>query len=89
MWRRVVLVWTDVSEEYIASIFRVEKSVSEEPEWAGSYVFTLVPRSRIFLPWRWRRYIFPKRQYTQELQGATSQETAFFIRIIPLSYFEC
>jgi hypothetical protein len=37
MWRRVVLVWTDVSEERIASIFRVEKSASEEQEWEGSY----------------------------------------------------
>jgi hypothetical protein len=35
MWRRVELVWTDVSEERIASIFRVEKSASEEPAWAG------------------------------------------------------
>jgi hypothetical protein len=32
MWRRVGLVWTDVSEERIASILRVEKSAS----WAGS-----------------------------------------------------
>jgi hypothetical protein len=30
MWRRD-LVWTDVSEERIAFIFRVEKSASEEP----------------------------------------------------------
>jgi hypothetical protein len=30
MWRRVDLVRTDVSEERIASIFRVEKSVTEE-----------------------------------------------------------
>jgi hypothetical protein len=35
MWGRVDFVWTDVSEERIASIFRVEKSVSEEPAWAG------------------------------------------------------
>jgi hypothetical protein len=35
MWLRVNLVWTDISEERIASIFRVEKSASEEPEWAG------------------------------------------------------
>jgi hypothetical protein len=28
MWRRVDLVWTEVSEERIASIFRVEKSTS-------------------------------------------------------------
>jgi hypothetical protein len=34
MWRRVDLVWTDVSEVRIASIFRVEKSASEEPAWA-------------------------------------------------------
>jgi hypothetical protein len=31
MWRRVDLVWTDASEERIASIFRVEKSASEKP----------------------------------------------------------
>jgi hypothetical protein len=35
MWRCVDLVWTDVSEERIASIFRVEKSASDEPAWAG------------------------------------------------------
>jgi hypothetical protein len=40
MWHRVVLVWTDVLEERIASIFRVEKSASEEPAWAGSCRFT-------------------------------------------------
>jgi hypothetical protein len=31
MWRRVDLVWTDVSEERIAPTFRVEQSASEEP----------------------------------------------------------
>jgi hypothetical protein len=30
MWRRVDLVRTDVSEERVASIFRVEKHVSEK-----------------------------------------------------------
>jgi hypothetical protein len=35
MWRRVDLVRTHVSEERIASIFRVEKSASKEPVWAG------------------------------------------------------
>jgi hypothetical protein len=35
MWRCVDLVWTDVSEERIASIFRVEKSASEEPARSG------------------------------------------------------
>jgi hypothetical protein len=37
MWRHVDLVWTDVPEEYIAFIFRVEKSASEEPASAGGY----------------------------------------------------
>jgi hypothetical protein len=37
MWCRVDPVkWTDVSEERIASIFRVQKSASEELAWAGS-----------------------------------------------------
>jgi hypothetical protein len=35
MWRRVDIVWTNVSEERIVSIFRVEKSASEVPTWAG------------------------------------------------------
>jgi hypothetical protein len=35
MWHCVGLVLTDVSEERIASIFRVEKSASEEPVWPG------------------------------------------------------
>jgi hypothetical protein len=36
MWRSVIFVWTDVSEDRIASIFRVEESASEEPAWASS-----------------------------------------------------
>jgi hypothetical protein len=35
MWRRVDLVWTDVSEEHIASIFKEETSESKEQAWAG------------------------------------------------------
>jgi hypothetical protein len=44
-----------------------------------SHLLTLVPRSRIFLPWRWRRYVPPKCRLTQDLHGATSQKTTFFI----------
>jgi hypothetical protein len=48
MWHCVDLVWSDVSEKRIASIFRVEKSVSKEPEWAvRSHLLILVRRSRI------------------------------------------
>jgi hypothetical protein len=61
MWLRVGVVWTDVSEERIASIFRVEKS-------------SLVD----FLPWRGKRYVTSKRQFTQDLHGATSQKAEFF-----------
>jgi hypothetical protein len=43
-----------------------------------SHLLTLVPRSRIFLPWRWRRYVPPKRRFTQDVHGAISQKTAFF-----------
>jgi hypothetical protein len=34
---------------------------------------------RIFLSWRCRRYVPPKRRFTQDLHGATSQKAAFFI----------
>jgi hypothetical protein len=44
------------------------------------YLLTLVLRSRIFLPWRWRRYDPPKRRFNRLLlHGATPQKTAFFI----------
>jgi hypothetical protein len=56
------------------------KIASEKPAWADDYILlTLVPRSRIFLPWRLRRYVPPKRRFTHHLHGATSQKTAFFI----------
>jgi hypothetical protein len=35
MWRRVDIVWTNVSDDRIASTFWVEKSASKEPAWAG------------------------------------------------------
>jgi hypothetical protein len=66
MRRRVDLVRTDVSEERIA---------------VCSHLLTLVPRSRILLPWRWRWYVLPKRRFTQHLHGTTSQMTAFFTSI--------
>jgi hypothetical protein len=44
-----------------------------------SHLLTFFPRSRIFLPWRWRRYVPPKRRITQNLHGITSQKTVFFI----------
>jgi hypothetical protein len=36
MWSRMDPVWIDVSGKRIASIFRVEKSASEEPARAGT-----------------------------------------------------
>jgi hypothetical protein len=44
-----------------------------------SHLLTLVHRSRVFLPLRWRRYVPPKRRLTQDLHSATSQKTIFFI----------
>jgi hypothetical protein len=65
VWDRVDFVWGDVSEESIASIFRVEKSASEEPASEGGCIL--------------QRYVPPKRRFTQDLHDATSQKTAFFI----------
>jgi hypothetical protein len=47
MWRCVDLVWTDVSEARIASIFRVEKSASEDPAAAHNSRWVL-PRGFIY-----------------------------------------
>jgi hypothetical protein len=46
---------------------------------ADCHMLTLVSRSWMFLPWRWRRNVLPKRRFTQHLHGATSQKTAFFM----------
>jgi hypothetical protein len=46
MWRRVGILLIDVSEERIASIFRVEE-IHELPAHAGSSLVDL-------LPWRWK-----------------------------------
>jgi hypothetical protein len=48
------------------------KNPVQPPAHAGS-------RSRIYLPWIWRRYVPPKRRLTQDLHSATSQKTTFFI----------
>jgi hypothetical protein len=92
MWRRVVLVRTDVSEERIASIFRVEKSLSEKPASASSCRLSL---SRLSIEsaatcslWFLARgffYLedggdtFLRNVGSQELHGARSDKTSFFI----------
>jgi hypothetical protein len=57
---------TDVSEERLASIYRVE-----EITWARKRVF--------LLPWRWRWHVPPKRRFITNPHSATSQKTVFFI----------
>jgi hypothetical protein len=42
-------------------------------------VFWNVAPCRYFVNRRWRRYVPPKRQLTQDLHGAASQNTVFFI----------
>jgi hypothetical protein len=37
----------------------------------------VLPRSRIFLPWRWRRYVPPKHLFTQDLHGVTLQQAVY------------
>jgi hypothetical protein len=45
----------------------------------GNHLLTLVPHSRIYLPWRWSRYVPPKRRFTQYIHDATSQKMVFFL----------
>jgi hypothetical protein len=59
--------------------YRLRTSVSRWLQTVCSHLLTLVPRSWISLPWRWKRYVPPKRRFIQDVHGATSQKTAFFI----------
>jgi hypothetical protein len=49
MWRRVDLVRTDVSEEHVAPIFRLEKSASEEPASAGGCRLSHQPKTPSYI----------------------------------------
>jgi hypothetical protein len=70
MWRRVELVWTNVSEERIFSIFRVEKSASEEPaDWLSLQPPAHAASSLADL-------------YTLNLEAIRSSETSVHIRSI-------
>jgi hypothetical protein len=51
MWRRVILCEPTIRRTV----------------WSASHLITLVPPSRIFLHWRWRWYVSPKRRFTQYL----------------------
>jgi hypothetical protein len=83
MWRRVDLVWTDISEEHIDSKIGVEKPEKEEPAWAAcSHLLKLVPRSWIFLP---EDGVDTYLRNVGSHNGATSQKTAFFI--IKMNFF--
>jgi hypothetical protein len=83
MCRRVDLVnRTNVSEERIASIFRVEKSASEEPAWAGGCRLSrLLPpstdsRIRIFnnrIRFRYQLWIYESSSYFIEWTDACLQ----------------
>jgi hypothetical protein len=69
MWCRVHLVWTDVSEESIASIFRIEKSASEESAWFLARGF--------FYP-EDGGDTFLRNVGSHKIYTVTSQKTAFF-----------
>jgi hypothetical protein len=75
----VWLVITKVSEEHVASIIRV-KRISElgtttEARCEGMHVVFIWFVS----PWWWRWHVPPKRQFSQEPHGITSQKMSFFI----------
>jgi hypothetical protein len=69
MWRRVDLAWTDVSEECIASIFRVENSAVTCSRWFLARGFFYLEDSGDTFLWN---------VGSQDLHGAISQKTAFF-----------
>jgi hypothetical protein len=58
IWRCVVCwVVTDVSEEHIASIFRVEEIIQQEPASCLPPAYLLVLAELSLRPWIWRRYV--------------------------------
>jgi hypothetical protein len=80
MLHRVALVRTDVLEERIASIISVTR-IGKLGTLAVANNRSTLRRNltRWFLsPWLWRRYIPPKRRFSQEPHIVTSKRTEFF-----------
>jgi hypothetical protein len=57
IWRSVVHIWTDVSEERITSIRILRR-----------HLFYTVSCPANFLPWRWRWHVTPKRRFTYNME---------------------
>jgi hypothetical protein len=99
-WCRVILVWTDVSDYRISSIFRVEESASEKPAWASSCRLSC-PLKRSLYSWsfqltaqstatcsRWflaLRFFYPEDESNTILREVGSQKTT--LRHIPENGF--
>jgi hypothetical protein len=64
IYRRVVRIWADVSEERIRIL--------------PSHLLSLVSRWTDFRPWRWRWHVTPKRRLIYGLHGAISQKVCNF-----------
>jgi hypothetical protein len=73
---------TDVSEEHIASILRVEEISPARNQRARRWQagFPLVYCWIFLRPWGWRRYVPPKRRWTLNgLHGVISQKMVLFV----------
>jgi hypothetical protein len=78
MWRRVILVRTDVSEEssvFIIRLIRIGELGRLGVASNRRTLLTLLLTHRFLSPWWWRRYVPAKRRF---LHGVTSQKTTFF-----------
>jgi hypothetical protein len=85
MWRRVALVRTDVSEEHIASIIRMQSirelgtTLAVNAIVAKKYrMLSLFLARWLFPTWWWRWYVPLKRRFIQEPHGITSQQILQF-----------
>jgi hypothetical protein len=79
MWHRVDLVWIDVSEERIASIFKVEKSANEEPARAGGCRLHDISSLADFSTLKMEAIRFSETSVHARSTRLHIQETAFFI----------
>jgi hypothetical protein len=79
MWHRVNIVLTDVSEERIASIYRVEevrrKPARVEPVWAGA--------NRLMITTVWIVFLKNRNVGYKKVYGHGNNENQFFVIYVP------
>jgi hypothetical protein len=71
-------IWIDIVRSEVFTTMKNAVFWNVAPCWSCVNV-CLETRSQIFLTWRWRRYVPPKRRFTQDLDGSNDDASRLHV----------